>query len=217
MVSNLTAAFPANNIKVNAKDVFRFVKTYARDLKTTTPIPVVNSYTSGGTFGFRFSPTFQAQANPASQKARAANVLLPTTFPALVTVVVNEVDLMAASQAFAKERHERAPVAPKIAHDMAIMAHMNSRWYVKDAGGLLQRIFWPMKRDSGSPASWGFRFTFTSTLHYDRIGRNWKMCAGVDLKNCARSLDRIPSARLTWELCEFTRPQARLPLARDHS
>ena len=148
LLFDLTAAFPANNIKVSARDVFRFVKTYARDLKTTTPIPVVNSYTSGGTFGFRFSPTFQAQANPASQKARAANVLLPTTFPALVTVVVNEVDLQAASQSFAKERRERPPVAPKIAHDMAIMAHMNSRWYIKDAGCLLQRIFWPMKRDS---------------------------------------------------------------------
>ncbi len=148
LVFDLTAAFPANGVKVNAKDVFRFVKTFARDLKTTTPIPVINSYTTGGTFGFRFSPTFQAQANPASQKARAANVLLPTTFPALVTIVLNDVDLQAASRVFAAERHETPPAAPRIAHDMAIMAHMNTRWYVKDAGGLLKRIFWPMKRDS---------------------------------------------------------------------
>lgn len=148
LMFDLTAALPANSVKLSARDVFTFVKTYARDLKTVTPIPVVNSYTSGGTFGFRFSPSFQAQSDPAAKQARTANVLLPTTFPALITVVVNERDLQVASQTFANNRMEKAPAGRKLVHDMAIMAHMNTRWYIKDAGSLLQRIFWPMKRDS---------------------------------------------------------------------
>ena len=91
----LAATLPAKGVKVNAKNLFQFVRQYAHDLKSVTPIPVVNSYSTGKTFGFRFSPSFQALRDPAQKKSRAANVLLPTTFPALITVIIHDADLHA--------------------------------------------------------------------------------------------------------------------------
>jgi hypothetical protein len=88
----LATSLPAKGVNVNAKTLFQFVRQYARDLKSVTPIPVVNSYSTGKTFGFRFSPSFQALRDPAEKRSRAANVLLPTTFPALITVIIHEAD-----------------------------------------------------------------------------------------------------------------------------
>src|SRR5205807_6831385 len=109
------ASQPVNAVNVRAKDLFQFVRRYSRDLRSRTPIPVVNSYSSGGTFGFRFSPSFQAMRDPAQKNARAANVLLPTSFPALITVVMNDSDLGYIDLNY-------HPIEP------AILAHVSTRW-----------------------------------------------------------------------------------------
>jgi hypothetical protein len=132
----LAASLPAKGVKIDAKELFQFVRQYAKEMRSVTPIPVVNSYSSGGTFGFRFSPSFQAMRNPAQKNSRAANVLLPTAFPALITVVMYEPDCQAV-QKYCKEP--------------AILAHVSTRWYLKDRPALWQigsRLFTPMRRDT---------------------------------------------------------------------
>lgn len=136
----LAASLPARGVDLKAKDLFEFVKRYSRDLRSRTPIPVVNSYSSGGTFGFRFSPSFQAMRDPAQKNARAANVLLPTSFPALITVVIHQVDLD-----YYKDIYK-----PKMP---GILTHISTRWYLKDRLPLWQfpkRLFTPMRRDTAA-------------------------------------------------------------------
>ena len=134
----LAASFPAKGFNVKVKDIFEFVRRYSRDLKSTTPIPVVNSYSSGRTFGFRFSPSFQALRDPAQRASRAGNVLLPTTFPALVTIVAHDDDLD-----FLNSQTSRP----------ALLTHVSTRWFLKDHPPLWQlhrRLFSPMKRDTAA-------------------------------------------------------------------
>ena len=135
---NLAASLPAHGMNVSVNDILKFVRTYAKDVRSVTPIPVVNSYSSGGTFGFRFSPSFQAQRNPAEKNSRAANVLLPTTFPALITFVLHDRDLDFIYNNFHPQ-------------ELALMMHISTRWYLKDRPPLWQvtnRLFSPMKRDT---------------------------------------------------------------------
>jgi hypothetical protein len=134
----LAVSLPAHGVNVKAKDLFQFVRRYSRDLRSRTPIPVVNSYSSGGTFGFRFSPSFQAMRDPAQKNARAANVLLPTSFPALITVVVHQSDID-----FIKQNYPWSK--------QAILTHVSTRWVLKDRPPLWQlpkRLFAPMRRDT---------------------------------------------------------------------
>jgi hypothetical protein len=133
----LAATLPAHGVNIRAKDLFQFVRRYSRDLRSRTPIPVVNSYSSGSTFGFRFSPSFQAMRDPAQKNARAGNVLLPTSFPALITVVMHDEDV--ASMV------ENGFVEP------GILTHVSTRWFLKDRPPLWQlpkRLFAPMRRNT---------------------------------------------------------------------
>ena len=153
---DLAASLPGKGVSVNARDIFRFVKQYSRDIRSVTPIPVVNSYSSGGTFGFRFSPSFLALADPAKKNATAGNVLLPTSFPALITVVLHDTDVRVAGATFARQRKDEGML--RVANtdefgmvpNMAIMAHTSTRWYIKDAGSRCKRLFDPMKRDTAN-------------------------------------------------------------------
>lgn len=134
----LAASLPVHGVNIKAKDLFQFVRRYSRDLRSRTPIPVINSYSSGGTFGFRFSPSFQAMRDPAQKNARAANVLLPTSFPALITVVIHQSDLD-----FIKRNYDWP--------ESAILTHVSTRWVLKDRPPLWQlpkRLFAPMRRDT---------------------------------------------------------------------
>jgi len=136
----LGASLPAHGVKVNVNDLMKFVRHYAKDMRTVTPIPVVNSYSSGSTFGFRFSPSFQAERDPAAKNSGAANVLLPTTFPALITVVMHYQDLEYAQQTLG-------------AQQMGLLTHVSTRWYLKDRRPLWQLPMWlvtPMRRDTSA-------------------------------------------------------------------
>jgi hypothetical protein len=148
----LAASLPAKGVDVKAKDLFKFVKQYARDLRSITPIPVVNSYSSGGTFGFRFSPSYQALNDPAQKRARAANVLLPTTFPALITVILHHNDIRAAAREFKPGYHWHGPQDP-LPEGFSVMTHVSTRWYLKDRPPLanfFKRLVTPMKRDTSA-------------------------------------------------------------------
>lgn len=151
----LAATLPAKGVKVNAKNLFQFVRQYAHDLKSVTPIPVVNSYSTGKTFGFRFSPSFQALRDPAQKKSRAANVLLPTTFPALITVIIHDADLHAYLNWYHLKHPEWEPTEDSgpFPPGAAIVAHVSTRWYLKERPPLWQfpkRLFTPMKRDTAA-------------------------------------------------------------------
>jgi hypothetical protein len=144
----LAASLPAKGVDLKARDLFKFVKQYSRDLRSVTPVPVCNSYSSGGTFGFRFSPSFQALSDPAQKKARAANVLLPTTFPALITVILHHNDMRAAAAHFGYPNWSPAMELPP---GFSVMSHVSTRWYLKDRPPLTQfvkRLVTPMKRDT---------------------------------------------------------------------
>jgi hypothetical protein len=148
----LAALLPAHGVNIKAKDLFQFVRRYSRDLRSRTPIPVVNSYSSGGTFGFRFSPSFQAMRDPAQKNARAANVLLPTSFPALITVIIHDADLEAYKDWYL-ERHPEwlSTEAQRIPPGAALQTHVSTRWVLKDRPPLWQlpkRLFAPMRRDT---------------------------------------------------------------------
>lgn len=155
----LAGSLPAKGVDIKAKDIFNFVRRYSRDLKSVTPIPVVNSYSTGKTFGFRFSPSFQALRDPAQKNSRAANVLLPTTFPALITVIIHEADLRAYGEWYRAKHPEWLPAEPdddeeKLPPGIALLTHISTRWYLKERPPLWQfpkRLFTPMKRDT--PAS----------------------------------------------------------------
>jgi hypothetical protein len=136
----LAASLPAHGVNVRAKDLFQFVRRYSRDLRSRTPIPVVNSFSSGGTFGFRFSPSFQAMRDPAQKNARAGNVLLPTSFPALVTVVMHNDDI----EHVVNESKQKGG-------EPGLLTHVSTRWFLKDRPPLWQlpkRLFTPMRRDT---------------------------------------------------------------------
>jgi len=136
----IAASLPMHGVNVRAKDLFQFVRRYSRDLRSRSPIPVVNSFSSGNTFGFRFSPSFQAMKDPAQRNARAGNVLLPTSFPALITVVMHDEDID-----YLVHGSEESVLEP------GLWTHVSTRWFLKDRPPLWQlpkRLFSPMRRDT---------------------------------------------------------------------
>jgi hypothetical protein len=147
----LAASLPARGVDIKAKDLFEFVRRYSKDARSVTPIPVVNSYSSGSTFGFRFSPSFQAMHDPAAKNAKNANVLLPTSFPALVTVLLRKVDLAAAVQEMTGTAVTDESGLDPLPAGFSVMTHVSTRWYLKDRPPLWKlhkRLFSPMKRDT---------------------------------------------------------------------
>lgn len=148
----LAASLPARGVDVKANDIFNFVKRYAHDSHSVTAIPVVNSYSSGGTFGFRFSPSFQALRDPSEKQSKAANVLLPTSFPALITVVLHHSDLREVAKEFGEPGFPAWKGVDSLLPDgTSILTHVSTRWYLKDRLPLtrfLQRLVTPMKRDT---------------------------------------------------------------------
>ncbi len=173
----LAASLPLRGVDVKARDLFQFVRRYSRDLKSLTPIPVVNSYSTGNSFGFRFSPSFQALRDPAQKRAKAANVLLPTSFPALVTVVLHDKDIMAAALEMKKDLvHEGLDNGGSVTRTnlpvgMSIITHTSTRWYLKDrlpARQFISRLFTPMKRDT----IWGNIVAAKDVADYYR-GKKW--------------------------------------------
>src|SRR5262249_50314100 len=83
---------------------------------------------------------------------RAANVLLPRTFPALITVVIEEEDLRAAVlKGWSHAAVRTLDYNKDLPEGFAILTHISTRWYLKDHPPLWQlprRLFTPMRRET---------------------------------------------------------------------
>ena len=132
LVTQLAAAYPTSAARLRAADLLKLAKQYQSDVATRTPHTITNSYSTGSSFGFRFAPSLVALKDPAQRHSGATNILQATSFPALVTIVINE-------------RH---------AHDNkydSVLVHIAHHWLINDRPPV--RNFWrrwalPLKRDS---------------------------------------------------------------------
>jgi hypothetical protein len=131
MAAQLAAAYPTIGLTLLGQDLITFVHRYQKDSVTRTPVTVTNSYSNGRTFGFRFAPSFTAQADPAYRRSKAANILNPTAFPVLVTVITKPA-------LFAK------------GYD-SVRVNVTTQWLIKDRPALpvfYKRLYTPLKRES---------------------------------------------------------------------
>jgi hypothetical protein len=132
LAAQVRAAYPTVGLSILGQELITFVHRYQKDSITRAPVTVTNSYTEGRTFGFRFAPSFTAQADPAYRKSRAANILAPTAFPVLVTVVTKD-------KVFVDH------------HCDSVVAHISTRWLIKDRPPLTvwyKRLYTPLKRNT---------------------------------------------------------------------
>ncbi len=140
LTAQLSAAFPVHAVDLKAKDLIQFAKSFQRDAASRTALPVVNSYSSGRTFGFRFSPSFRALKDPAVRKSGTANILSPTSFPALVTIITRQTTYAALSKMLEKAQKKDPRIQPQI------MTHVSTRWLLADrpkAYQVLRWLSWP--------------------------------------------------------------------------
>ena len=131
LVAQLAAAYPTTVANLRASDLIKLTKQFRSDAATRTPRTVTNSYSTGSSFGFRFSPSLVALKDPAQRHSGAANILQATSFPALVTIIVNN-------------HHATANQ-----YD-SVLVHVAHHWFINDRPPA--REFWrrwslPLKRD----------------------------------------------------------------------
>jgi hypothetical protein len=88
----LMGTLPPQAVSGQLGGVMSFLSKYQRDSATKSSIPIVNSYTTGAGFGFRVLPSYQAIADPTEKDSAGDNVLVPTTFPAIVFLVMDPSD-----------------------------------------------------------------------------------------------------------------------------
>jgi hypothetical protein len=138
LATQLSAAYPTIGVTLLGQDLLTFVHRYQKDSLTRTPVTVTNSYSNGRSFGFRFAPSFTAQADPAYRKSRAANILNPTAFPVLVTVIVKPALFLPGPNGQAPEYN-------------AVRVNVSTQWLIKDRPALpvfYKRLYTPMRRDT---------------------------------------------------------------------
>ena len=132
LAAQISAAFPTKAANFRAKDLMRFIRDYKSSIATKTPRTISNSYSSGNSFGFRFTPSLVALKDPTERRSPSANILQSTVLPVLVTIVVDQGWI----------------------HDHgynSVMVHVANRWLLNDRPPLRQ--FWrrfgrPMKRET---------------------------------------------------------------------
>ena len=84
----LSAAGPNALGSASGKALLDYIKSYQSDAASRLAMPVVNSYTSGTTFGLRFSPSFLALGDPAKKHSGSQNRLIPTAFPVVLLMSI---------------------------------------------------------------------------------------------------------------------------------
>jgi hypothetical protein len=89
----LAAAYAAQpGMQAQANLLMDYVKQRDTEMKSRTAVPTVTTYTDGSNFGFQIYPGFQPMEDPASERARSANVLQPICFPAVVALRIDKSD-----------------------------------------------------------------------------------------------------------------------------
>jgi hypothetical protein len=96
----IQAVAPVQGMQVDLDNLTNYIRREQRDLETRNAIPLVTSYTDGNIFGFQIEPQIQALGNPTERRAKPASVLHPVTFPALVTVIVDDSVLAALTASY---------------------------------------------------------------------------------------------------------------------
>src|ERR1700676_4994633 len=135
LAAQLTAAYPTIGLSILGQNLITFVHRYQKDSITRTPVTVTNSYSTGRTFGFRLAPSFTAQADSAYRKSRAANILNPTAFPVLVTIVTKH----GVFEAEGPDQYDSVRVS------------VATRWLIKDRPPLpvwYKRLYTPLRRNT---------------------------------------------------------------------
>ncbi|MEZ0255197.1 MAG: hypothetical protein ACAI37_07955 [Chthoniobacter sp.] len=190
LAAQLSAAFPVHGVDIKAKDLIQFAKSFQRDAASRTAIPVVNSYSSGRTFGFRFSPSFRALKDPAVRKSGTANVLTPTSFPALVTIVLRKNTVFALGKMLSAENKGDPRIQPQI------ITHISTRWLLADrpkAYQVLRWLSWPalkredseMRMDLARDTKEMYRILdWLTSVHEERL----RQCMVSDEKGGSRSM-----------------------------
>jgi hypothetical protein len=78
---------------VQAQALGEYIHQVQQAQRTITPVPIISSFSNQNTFGFTFSPGYQALEDPRSDSSKAENVLYPTSFPAVVLMLLDDHDL----------------------------------------------------------------------------------------------------------------------------
>ncbi len=139
LAADIAAAFPTQYANIKARDLFKLASRFQKDARSRTAQPVVNTFSTGRVMGFRFSPSFQALKDPAAKSSGSANVLIPTTFPALVTIVLNDADLKALG------------ILGTDGSRYGLLVHVSTRWHLNDRPPLVswfRRIGRPLARET---------------------------------------------------------------------
>jgi hypothetical protein len=123
LLASLSASGALGGGNAAGKGVLDYVRSYQKDAASRNAMPVVNSYSTSVGMGFRFSPSFVAIADPARKRSRAANMLIPTSFPVLAVLSIDKEDI---------RRHvSRCPEVAANGYDQLVLAE-NFRWLVRD-------------------------------------------------------------------------------------
>jgi hypothetical protein len=93
LAAALSAAFTAKGMNAAANLLSDYVKRQQSDVDTRNTLPIATTYSTGSTFGFQVYPSLQAIENPGKGDSKAGNILQPITFPAVVAIGVDKMDL----------------------------------------------------------------------------------------------------------------------------
>ena len=130
LAAQINASYPAYGLSILGQELISFVHRNQRDVLTRTPVTVTNSYANKHTFGFRMAPSLTALRDPAARHSGTANVLQSTSFPVLVTVIVQR-------------------SSPNNVYD-SIVTHVTHRWIINERPPLPQwyrRLALPLRRE----------------------------------------------------------------------
>ena len=116
-----SGAIPAGNAA--GRGVLDYINSYQKDSASRNAMPVVNSYSTGGTMGFRFAPSFLAMDDPAKRKSKAANKLIPNSFPVLAIISMDPRDVVKSENGYGKESN--------LAYDH-LVTRVSFRWLLRD-------------------------------------------------------------------------------------
>lgn len=128
----LAAAGPTSIGTVSGKGLINYINSFQSDASSRHAMPVVNSYSTGTSMGFRFSPSFMALGDPTKKRSPSENRLIPTSFPVVLLVEFRPNDYKPAS-------------GDKYTH---LITHYSQRWTLRDHEFSILPWKWPKKRET---------------------------------------------------------------------
>ena len=119
-----------------------FFERLEQDAATLSSLNTVVGYSNAGrSFGWRFSPAFFAQADPADDETKPANILKPQSFPALVLIQASTDDIAKGRGGKIEATSENVCPNPEVNFDRCdppythLIVKQTSRWLRAPAPG----------------------------------------------------------------------------------